>query len=89
MKAYQVFKGEQDKHGRQRYDLVATYLDKDRALEHCKKIAEATPLYNDDVLEEGEWYGDGKYKNWNINDPTPFGWSSVTIARFEENHITE
>ena len=61
MKAYQVFKGEQDKHGRQRYDLVATYLDKEKALAHCKQVVESTTLYGD-VLEEGEFYGEGKYR---------------------------
>ena len=47
MKAYQVFKGELDKHGRQHYDLMATYLDKERALAHTKQIAESTPVYRD------------------------------------------
>jgi hypothetical protein len=31
MKAYQVFSGEDDKHGNQQWDLQATYLDKDKA----------------------------------------------------------
>lgn len=83
MKAYQVFKGEQDKHGRQHYDLVATYLDKERALVHAKQIAESTPLYGD-VLEEGEFYGGGKYKSWDA-----IGWERVTIAQFQEIEITE
>ena len=80
MKAYQVFKGELNKHGHQRYDLMATYLSKDKALQHCKEIADATPLYGD-VLEEGEYYGNGKYKSW--------WWERVTIAQFEEIEITE
>ena len=83
MKAYQVFKGELDKHNRQRYDLIATYLDRQRALDHCKQIAEAEPLYGD-VLEEGEFHGSGKYKSWDI-----VGWDRVTIAHFEEIEITE
>lgn len=83
MKAYQVHSGEYDKHGRQTYDLVATYLDKDRALAHCKQIAESVPLYGD-ILEEGEFYGDGKYKSWDA-----IGWDRVTIARFKEIDITE
>jgi len=83
MKAYQVFKGEQDKHGRQRYDLIATYFDKDRALEHCKQIADTTPLHGD-VLEEGQFFGGGKYKHWDA-----IGWDIVTIAAFEEIEITE
>lgn len=83
MKAYQVFKGEQDKHGRQRFYLVATYLDKDRALEHCKQIADTTPLHGD-ILEEGEFFCDGKYKHWDA-----IGWDRITIASFEEIDITE
>lgn len=83
MKAYQVHSGEYDKHGRQRYDLVATYLDKEKALAHCRQIAEATPLYGD-VLEESEWCGGLKYKYW-----VAIGWDRVTIAKFEEIDITE
>jgi hypothetical protein len=83
MKAYQVFKGEQDKHGRQIYDLVATYLDKEKALAHCRQIVESTTLYGD-VLEEGEFYGEGKYKSWDA-----IGWERVTIAQFTEIDITE
>ena len=63
MKAYQVFQGELDKHGRQHYDLVATYFDKQRAFDHAEKIANGTPLYGD-MLEFDGWYGDGKYSSW-------------------------
>ena len=83
MKAYQVFKGELDKHGHQRYDLIATYLNKQRALDHCKQIAEAEPLHGD-ILDEGEFYGGGKYKSWDA-----IGWDRVTIAQFTEIEITE
>ncbi len=83
MKAYQVFKGELDKHGYQHYDLVATYFDKDKALQHCKQIAETTPLY-DDMLEEGEFFCNGKYKHWDM-----VGWDRVTIASFKEIEIIE
>lgn len=83
MKAYQVFSGEQDKHGHQRYYLVATYLNKETALEHCRQIAEDTPLYGD-ILEESESYGYRKYKSWDA-----VGWDRVTIARFEEIEIIE
>ena len=83
MKAYQVFSGELDKHGRQRYDLIATYLDKDRALAHCTQIVTSTPLYGD-VLEESEFYGGGKYKSWDA-----IGWEHTTIVRFEEIEIIE
>ena len=83
MKAYQVFKGDVSKNGHQTYDLVATYLDKEKALAHCKQIVESTPLYGD-ILEECEFYGDGKYKSWDA-----IGWERVTIAQFEEIDITE
>lgn len=83
MKAYQVFKGEQDKHGHQRYDLVATYLDKDRAFQHAEQIARETPLYGD-VLEFDGWYGNNKYASWSA-----VGWERVCIAQFTEIEITE
>jgi hypothetical protein len=83
MKAYQVFKGDTDKHGRQIYNLVATYLDKDKALQHCKEIANSTPLYGD-ILEECEFYANDKCKSW-----TAIGWERVDIAQFNEIEITE
>jgi hypothetical protein len=83
MKAYQVFSGEQNKHGNQIYDLVATYLDKDRAIEHARQIAQDTPLYGD-ILEEGEFFGDGKFKEWDA-----IGWERVCVSRFQEIEITE
>ena len=83
MKAYQVFEGDTDKHGRQTYNLVATYLDKEKALQRCKEIAETTQLYGD-TLEESEYYANGKCKSW-----TAIGWERVDIARFEEIEITE
>jgi hypothetical protein len=82
MKAYQVFRGELDKHGRQHYDLIATYLDKERALAHTKQIVESTPLYGDRLVEME--YGDGKNKCWDA-----IGWEIVTIAQCEEIEITE
>ena len=83
MKAYQVFTGDTDKHDNQRYDLVATYLDRDKALQHCKEIAESVPLHGD-ALEEGQFYDFGKYKVW-----TAIGWTRVDISKFEEIEITE
>jgi len=83
MIAYQVFKGEQDKHGRQQFDLVATYLDKQRALDHAEKIAKETPLYGD-VLEFDGWYGKNKYCSWSAR-----GWEITTISEFREIEITE
>lgn len=83
MKAYQVFKGDTNKHGFQEYELVATYLDKDKAFEHAEKIARETPLMGD-VLEFDGWYGEGKYASWSA-----IGWDRVTISRLEEIEITE
>jgi hypothetical protein len=83
MKAYQVFKGDVDKHGHQYYDLVATYLDKDRALSHCEDLARQTPLYGD-VLEFDGWWGDGKFAGWSA-----VGWDRVGLSQFREIEITE
>ena len=83
MKAYQVHKGEENKHGHQDYELQATYLNKEKALEHAKKLVEETPLYGDKLIES-DWYGNGKYKSW-----TAHGWGYVTICLIEEIEITE
>jgi hypothetical protein len=83
MKAYQVFIGETDKHDRQRYDLVATYLDRQRALDHAKKIADETQLYGDNLVD-GDFTPDGRHRTWWAQ-----GWEWVGIARFSEIDITE
>lgn len=83
MKAYQIFKGDIDKHGRQTYELIATYFDKERAFNHAEQIANETPLMSD-VLEFDGWYGEGKYASWSAH-----GWEIVTIAKLEEIEITE
>ena len=83
MKAYQVFKGDLDKHGKQYYDLDSTYLDKERALQRCEHIVEVTRLVGE-IIVEGEWYGDGKYKSWEAQ-----GWEWITICKFKEIEITE
>ena len=79
-KAYQVYKGDTNKHGFQEYDLQATYFDKDKALEHCKRIVESDQFKNEHI-EESE-YGNGKYKSWDAR-----GWDTVTICRLEEIEI--
>jgi len=84
MKAYQVYKGEQDKHGHQQFDLIATYLDKQQALNHAEKIAEETPLYSDTILEFDGWYGKGKYCSWSIR-----GWEIIIVSQFREIEIIE
>lgn len=80
MKIYQVYSGEEDKHGFQREYYVATYASKEKAKEHCEKIVSGTPLYGD-VLEkvEGEWG-----THWDV-----IGWSRVTICALYEREITE
>jgi hypothetical protein len=83
MKAYQVFKGEMDKHGKQQSYLVATYLDKNKAFRHAEMIAQEMPLMGD-VLEFDGWYLDNTYASWSA-----VGWESVTIAEFQEIEITE
>jgi hypothetical protein len=84
MKAYQVYKGDENKHGFQDYELQATYLSKEKALEHAKKLVDETPLYGDKLIEE-DWYGPNKqYKDW-----TAQGWTFVCICRIEEIDITE
>ena len=83
MKAYQVFRGDFDKHGRQRFDLVATYLDRQRAIDHTEKIAQETPLHGD-VLEFDGWWAENKYCSWSA-----IGWEKVVLSQFEEIEITE
>ena len=84
MKAYQVYKGEENKHGHQDYELQATYLSKEKALEHAQKIVDETPLYGDTLIDN-DWYGSNKqYKSW-----TARGWEYVTICLIEEINIIE
>jgi hypothetical protein len=80
MKAYQVFEGGQDKHGRQYYKLIATYLDQDKAKSHVEKLAEDTPLYGDTL--EMKTYEDVIYYN-------AIGWEIITIAKMEVIDIIE
>jgi len=83
-KAYQVFKGDLNKHGFQQFELMATYFDKQEAFDHAKSIAESTPLYGEEVLEESDWYlcDDGTCFEWDA-----IGWERVTIARLNEIRI--
>jgi hypothetical protein len=78
MKAYQVYSGDTDKYDRQTYELVATYLDRNAALAHARRIAEETPL-NRDELVESEWDADKTCKIWYAR-----GWEYVGIAKFKE-----
>jgi SRSO17 transposase len=84
MKAYQVYKGDLDEHGHAyTYELIATYLDKNRAFEHAKQIADETPLYGDKLEFDG-WHGNGKYCSWSA-----MGWDTMIISRLTEIEITE
>ncbi len=82
MTAYQVFSGDTDKHGRQTYDLHATYLDRDRALDHCQCIVENDTLKNEKI--EKHTSSDDKYITWHS-----IGWDIVTVCKMEEITITE
>jgi|694.fasta_scaffold37866_3 hypothetical protein len=84
MKAYQIHKGDIDKHGHVYFELIATYLDKDKAFNHAEIIAKNEPLMHDDLLEFDGWYADSKCASWSI-----VGWDRLTIARFQEIEITE
>jgi hypothetical protein len=50
MKIYQVFSGEENKHGFQVYYLYAVYFDKEKALNHAQQIVNRTPLDGDKLI---------------------------------------
>jgi hypothetical protein len=79
MKIYQVYSGEEDKHGFQREYYVATYVSKEKALEHCERIVEGNKVGDDEILEEveGSWG-----KHWDA-----IGWSRVTICALYEREV--
>jgi hypothetical protein len=78
MKIYQVYSGEEDKHGFQREYYIATYVSKEKALQHCERIVEETPLYGDKLEEvEGSWG-----KCWDA-----IGWGRVTICALYEREV--
>jgi len=81
MLAYQVYSGDTNKHGFQSYELKATFLDKQKAIDLAHGIVASTPLYGD-TLEETAWVNGGKY--WNT-----LGWDTVTICKINEIEITE
>lgn len=80
-KAYQVFTGDLDRHGHQRFELDSTYLSKDRALIRCKEIIEAEEFKNENIgmttLKNGNTY-------WEAS-----GWDIITICKLEEIQIIE
>lgn len=83
MIAYQVYTGEDNNWGFQEYELQATYLSEEKALEHAEKIVKQTPLHGDELIDDG-WSNDGKYRSW-----TAHGWTFVCICKIEKIEITE
>jgi hypothetical protein len=83
VKAYQVFSGDYDKHGRQYYDLNSTFFSKEKALQRCKEIVEGDKFKNETIIES-EWYNLGRAKDWDIQ-----GWEWITVCRLQEIEITE
>jgi hypothetical protein len=84
MFAYQVFKGDCNKHGNQIYELVATYLDIEKAISHCNQIVSSTPLYGDE-LEEGDYVNNNLIvRYWDA-----VGWERLTICEMRTIQITQ
>jgi hypothetical protein len=83
MKAYQVFKGDYDKHGRQYYELDSTYFSRENALQRCKEIIESDEFKNETITEDIEFNCDS-YMSWDI-----IGWEIVTVCKMEKIEITE
>jgi hypothetical protein len=85
MKAYQVFKGDEDKHGFQQYYLIETFLDFKKAEFKFAEIVNSTPLYGDEL----------EIHSHSVNDEvislyaTARGWTFVDIAKIEKIEITE
>ena len=82
MKAYQVHEGSENKHGFQEYELKATYLSKDRALEYAQEIIAKTHLDNGDILHYDEFKDGGKA--WTLQ-----GWGFECICKIEPIEIIE
>ena len=81
MIAYQVFKGENDKHDRQMWELEATYTSKDRAQQHADKIVSETKLYGSALVDEG-WKHNDSYRVYYAH-----GWDYVGICKIEAIEI--
>jgi hypothetical protein len=81
MKAYQVHTGDENKHGHQVYNLVSTYLNKEKALEHCQQIVgEYKRLSEEEVSEHEE--ENGKWILW-----VAAGWGYVVVCKMDEIEI--
>lgn len=86
MKIYQVYSGDTDKHGRQTKDYLATYLDKEKALEHCHEIVNKLKLQGEDI-KEGGWGNEGGLEKGIIW--TAVGLEYVNICYLYERFITK
>ena len=83
MKAYQIHIGDTDKHDKHFYELKATYLSKEKALEYAAKLVAETPLYGDQLIEN-DWDEKGNYKLWMTR-----GWDFHNLCLVQEIDITE
>ena len=81
--AYQVFKGDTDKHDRQIWELLGTYLNKDKAEERADKIVSDTELRGDNLIDEG-WAKNDLYRIWMAH-----GWDYIGICKINKIEITE
>ena len=81
MTAYQVYSGKTNKHGFQTYDLIATFLSKEKAEGLALGIVAGTPLYGD-ILEDTGWTNG--YRGFYAR-----GWEHVGICKITEITITE
>ncbi len=84
MTAYQVYSGDTDKHGRQTYELQATYLDSEKAMEHCQRIIEDATLKNEHIEKHVTLSKETLSISWNA-----VGWDIVTVCQMNGITITE
>ena len=80
MKAYQVHIRDENKHGYQVYNLVSTYLSREKALEHCQQIVDEYKRLNKEEVSEHE-EENGKWILWIA------GWGYVVICKMDEIEI--
>jgi hypothetical protein len=81
MKAYQVFEGDFDKHGRQFYELKGTFLSPIKARELANTIIKNTQLYGEEIESITTPTG---ITYWNA-----VGWEIITICKIEPIEIIE
>lgn len=86
MKIYQVYSGDTDKHGHQTKEYLATYLDKEKALEHCHHVVNKLKLEGEDI-QEHKWGKEDSLECGIIW--IAHGWEYVDICYFYERTITQ